>query len=86
MSKSNGHISDDLLVKYLVGEATPAETDDVEAWLAADEANHIHYANSKGSGTKACNWPIPARLMRMPLTTACKTVSKICRRGERPGL
>jgi transmembrane sensor len=47
MSKSNGHMSDDLLVKYLVGEATPAETDDVQAWLAADEANHIHFNQLK---------------------------------------
>jgi transmembrane sensor len=44
MSKSNGHMSDDLLVKYLVGEATPAETAEVDAWLAADEANALHYA------------------------------------------
>jgi transmembrane sensor len=47
MSKSNGHISDDLLVKYLVGEATPDETADVQAWLAADEANVVHFNQLK---------------------------------------
>ncbi|MBD1365522.1 FecR domain-containing protein [Mucilaginibacter sp. ZT4R22] len=47
MSKSNGHMSDDLLVKYLVGEATPAETAEVDAWLAADEANVLHFNQLK---------------------------------------
>jgi transmembrane sensor len=47
MSKSNGHMSDDLLVKYLVGEATPAETIEVETWLAANEANVVHFNQLK---------------------------------------
>lgn len=47
MSKSNAHINDDLLVKYLVGEATPAESVGIEAWLAADEENVIHYNQLK---------------------------------------
>lgn len=34
---------DDLLGKYLAGEASPPERADVEHWLAADEANRSHY-------------------------------------------
>jgi transmembrane sensor len=38
------HITDDLLVKYLLGEATTTERQEVEAWLAAGEANRAYYA------------------------------------------
>lgn len=47
MSKQHSHINDDLLVKHLAGEATPAEAAEVEAWLAADIANTAHYAQLK---------------------------------------
>ncbi|OOQ58663.1 FecR domain-containing protein [Mucilaginibacter pedocola] len=47
MDSSNPHMNDDLLVKYLVGEATPQEAADIDAWLAADEANAVHYAQLK---------------------------------------
>jgi transmembrane sensor len=47
MSKQHSHINDDLLVKYLVDEATPTEAAEVEAWLTADIANTAHYAQLK---------------------------------------
>ena len=34
---------DDLLIKYLLGEAAPDEIDRVEQWLAADAANRARY-------------------------------------------
>jgi transmembrane sensor len=37
----------DLLVKYLAGEAALAEIVQVEEWLNADEANHLYYAQFK---------------------------------------
>jgi ferric-dicitrate binding protein FerR (iron transport regulator) len=37
------HITDDLLVKYLLGEATAGERAQVEEWLAASEANQAYY-------------------------------------------
>ncbi len=37
------HIDDDLLVKYLLGEATASEQTAVEAWQQADAANLQHY-------------------------------------------
>ncbi len=39
MSNANIHMDDDLLVKYLAGEATPAEHQQVEDWMAASETN-----------------------------------------------
>lgn len=44
MSASFYHIDDDLLVKYLLGEATAEERAQVEAWLAASESNRTYYA------------------------------------------
>ena len=38
---------DDLLVKHLTGEATEAETHQVEQWLAADEANKHYFDHFK---------------------------------------
>lgn len=37
------HISDDLLVKYMLDEAVPGEALAVEAWLNADAANRNYY-------------------------------------------
>ena len=39
MSNANIHMDDDLLVKYLAGEATPTEHQQVEDWMAASETN-----------------------------------------------
>lgn len=39
MSNANINIDDDVLVKYLAGEATPAEVLLVEGWIAASETN-----------------------------------------------
>jgi transmembrane sensor len=39
MSNANIHMDDDLLVKYLAGEATPAEHQQVEDWVAVSETN-----------------------------------------------
>jgi transmembrane sensor len=41
------HINDDLLVKYLLGEATTAEIEQVKQWLTADEANLAYYDQLK---------------------------------------
>lgn len=40
-------MNDDLLVKYLVGEATPAECIQVEEWINAAEENRVHYEQLK---------------------------------------
>lgn len=47
MSDNNTHMNDDLLVKYLVGEATPAESIQVEEWINASEENRVHYQQLK---------------------------------------
>lgn len=47
MSYTGMPINDDLLVKYLVGEATPAEAEAIQNWLAADKANQQEYENFK---------------------------------------
>lgn len=40
-------MNDDLLVKYLVGEATPAESMQVQDWIAAADENRVHYQQLK---------------------------------------
>jgi ferric-dicitrate binding protein FerR (iron transport regulator) len=40
---NNSQISDDLLVKYLLQEASPEERLHVEQWIAADEANEKQF-------------------------------------------
>jgi transmembrane sensor len=40
---NNSHISDDLLVKYLLGEATAEERLQVDQWVAADSANEKQF-------------------------------------------
>jgi ferric-dicitrate binding protein FerR (iron transport regulator) len=47
MSNANTPIDDDLLVKYLIGEVTPAEYVQVEEWIAASDANRKHYVDFK---------------------------------------
>lgn len=42
MSENYNHINNELLVKYLLGEASPPEKDRIEDWMAADPANQ-HY-------------------------------------------
>ncbi|HET7896861.1 MAG TPA: FecR domain-containing protein [Flavisolibacter sp.] len=44
MFEPNFHITDDLLVKYLLGEAGPEETQAVESW-AAESPEHHAYLN-----------------------------------------
>jgi ferric-dicitrate binding protein FerR (iron transport regulator) len=43
MRSNRSEINDDLLVKYLLGEATETERMDVEAWINAGEANKKHF-------------------------------------------
>lgn len=43
MNKNNEYMNDDLLVKYLTGEATAAEQKSVLDWVAADAANKRHF-------------------------------------------
>lgn len=40
---NNRNMSDDVLVKHLLGEANEAEQQDVKEWLAADAANKRYY-------------------------------------------
>lgn len=47
MNTPENHITDDLLVKYLIGEATPQEIADAEQWINASEANKKYYAGFK---------------------------------------
>lgn len=45
MNKEQNNISDDLLVKYLLGEADTTEQQAVEQWIAASEANKKYFAD-----------------------------------------
>jgi len=45
MNKNNTHIKDNLLVKYLLKEANPAEELQVEKWIEADK-NNLSYFNA----------------------------------------
>ncbi|MEO6632151.1 MAG: FecR domain-containing protein [Mucilaginibacter sp.] len=47
MSEDNTHITDDLLVKYLLGETDAAETSEAELWINATDANKKYYADFK---------------------------------------
>lgn len=47
MKNSNKYIDDDVLVKYLLGEADSEEQMAVEQWIAADAANQKHYRDMK---------------------------------------
>ncbi|MGB8194621.1 MAG: hypothetical protein WCF67_22000, partial [Chitinophagaceae bacterium] len=43
MNHQNHYITDDLLVKYLLGEATAEEQLQVQQWINEDAANRKHY-------------------------------------------
>lgn len=43
MSANFSNVQEDLLVKYLLGEATDAERDEVEEWINAGEENRKYY-------------------------------------------
>lgn len=47
MKNSSKYIDDDVLVKYLLGEADRDEQLAVEQWIAADAANQKHYSDMK---------------------------------------
>jgi ferric-dicitrate binding protein FerR (iron transport regulator) len=47
LSQNIYHITDDLLVKYLLAEATPEEAGMVEEWLAADATNKKQFEDFK---------------------------------------
>ena len=47
MSPEFYHITDDLLVKYLLGEASAEERQLVEEWMAADPAHKKQYQDFK---------------------------------------
>ncbi|MDR6941945.1 FecR domain-containing protein [Mucilaginibacter pocheonensis] len=47
MSNANTNMNDDMLVKYLAGEVTPAEFLQVEEWIAASETNRKLYDEFK---------------------------------------
>jgi hypothetical protein len=47
MKAENRHITDDVLVKYLLGEASEAEQTQVQEWLHASDDNKKYYAHFK---------------------------------------
>jgi ferric-dicitrate binding protein FerR (iron transport regulator) len=47
VSNKQQNISDDVLVKHLLGEATPAEQREVELWVAAGNENRRYYDHFK---------------------------------------
>ncbi len=47
MSADKNNITDDLLVKYLLGEANAAESREAEQWINENEANRKYYADFK---------------------------------------
>ena len=47
MKNNNEYIDDDVLVKYLLGEADSEEQMAVEQWIAADDANEKQYRDMK---------------------------------------
>jgi transmembrane sensor len=47
LNQNFDHINDDLLVKYLLGEATEEERLQVEAWMASDVAYKKQYEDFK---------------------------------------
>ncbi|MES2701077.1 MAG: hypothetical protein V4649_00470 [Bacteroidota bacterium] len=47
MKKNQGNIADDLLVKYLLGEATAGEQQQVQEWIKESRENKNHYDQLK---------------------------------------
>lgn len=47
MNNNQQNISDDVLVKHLLGEATPEEREEVQQWIAASDENHRYYQHFK---------------------------------------
>lgn len=47
MMAFDNHITDDLLVKYLVGEATESESRQAQQWIHASDANRKYYDDLK---------------------------------------
>lgn len=47
MSEDNNHIIDDLLVKYLLGEAGADESREAELWISASDDNRKYFAGLK---------------------------------------
>ena len=47
MNRNFYHIDDALLVKYLLEETNPDESEMVEEWIGSDEANQKHYLDFK---------------------------------------
>lgn len=45
MKQGQNHISDDLLVKFLLGEASTGEIEEVNNWLTLSEANRKYFEN-----------------------------------------
>lgn len=83
------HISDDLLVKYMLDEAMPGERLQVQDWLKADEANRKYYEHFKfiwdKSQTLAANitvdedaaWQKFKTRVRQPATAEKKQATRV---------
>ena len=48
--ENNSHIDDILLIKYLTGETSESESNEVEKWLDSDSTNQQHFDELKCLG------------------------------------
>ena len=60
MTNGTNHITDELLVKHLLGEASPAEYEEVERWLNADAANKRYYEHFRLIWSQSKQAALPA--------------------------
>jgi hypothetical protein len=62
---------DDLLIKYILEEATPAESDQVQQWLAADAANRSHFEKLQAV------WQLAAQHNLQPATNTQQALHRL---------
>jgi hypothetical protein len=62
---------DDLLIKYILEEATPEENDQVQQWLAADAANRAHFKKLQGA------WQLAAQPNLQPVTDTSQALHRL---------
>lgn len=62
---------DDLLIKYILEEATPEESDLVQQWLAADAANPAYFEKLRAA------WRLAAQPNRQPVTDTSQALQRL---------
>jgi len=65
VNRNSSQITDDLLVKYLLGEATSEEAQHVQQWIAADAANKKEFDNFSLIWNESKKLQPPAVLTKM---------------------